>query len=337
MATPADLAACRESIRIGSRSFHAASRLLPAACRSHAISLYAFCREADDLIDGAEADDPDPLAALRRRLDAACAGRPEPRPADRALAHTIAATALPPALPRALLEGFAWDREGRRYETIDDVEAYAARVAGAVGAMMTVIMGVRAEAALARACDLGVAMQLSNIVRDVREDAANGRVYLPRRWLKEAGLSADELLATPVYDARLEAVMRRVVAHAARLYRRADAGIAMLPRRCRPAIVLASRLYEAIGLRAVDGRRDPLAERTVISDADKLALLLRSCRDMVGLRGDADDAPLGATAFLVAAASVPDSKDAVSPGSRIVWLIDLFERLERMEKGMARG
>ena len=160
---------------------------------------------------------------------------------------------------------------------------------------------------------------------------------MPRRWLHDAGLSAEELLANPVYDPRLGMVLRRLVAHAERLYRRADAGIAMLPRRCRPAIVLASRLYERIGLRAVDGRRDPMAARTVVPGRDKFTLLLRACRDSFSLDSGNGAAPLPAAAFLVVAASLPGHAASGHANSRIAWLIDLFERLERMDRGMVKG
>ncbi len=102
----------------------------------------------------------------------------------------------------ALLEGFAWDAAGRRYDTLDDLLDYAARVAGAVGAMMAVLMGVRDPALLARACDLGVAMQLTNIARDVGEDARAGRLYLPLAWLREAGIDPDAFLADPALQSR---------------------------------------------------------------------------------------------------------------------------------------
>lgn len=332
-----DLAACLSLLRHGSKSFYTASLFLPGGCRAHAVALYAFCRQADDAVDIASPDAPDPLAGLHRRLQAAAAGRPGPCAADRALARTMAATGMPLALPQALLEGFAWDLAGRCYQDIEDLEAYAARVAGSVGAMMTVIMGVRAPAALARACDLGIAMQLSNIVRDVREDAENGRVYLPRRWLREVGLGTEELLANPVYDPRLAIVLRRLVTHASRLYRRADAGIAMLPRRCRPAILLASRLYEGIGLRAVDGRRDPMAARTVVPGREKLKMIARACRDSFNLDRGKSEMPLPAAAFLVTAASLPERAASKDAGGGIAWLIDLFDRLERMDRGMVRG
>ena len=131
-------------------------------------------------------------------------------PADRALADVVQQFAIPRTLLDALIEGFAWDAEGRRYEDISSVYAYSARVAATVGAMMTLLMGVRDPDLLARACDLGVAMQLSNIARDVGEDAANGRLYLPREWLREEGLDPDAWLAKPVWSPALGRVVSRL-------------------------------------------------------------------------------------------------------------------------------
>ena len=145
-----DLSACRKLMRGGSKTFFAASLLLPARVRAPASALYAFCRLADDAIDlGA-----DPHAAMRdleQRLDAIYDGRPGPLDADRALAQVVHRHAIPRLLLDALLEGFLWDANGRRYETIEDVHAYGARVAGTVGAMMALVMDTRDERSLARA------------------------------------------------------------------------------------------------------------------------------------------------------------------------------------------
>ena len=129
-ASPADLDTFRALLRQGSRSFHAASKLLPASVHEPAGALYAFCRLADDEIDDAidgqapEAGSPDAaLIRLRQRLDAAYEGRPRNTAVDRALADMLAAHAMPRALPEALLEGFAWDAEGRTYETLSEVLA----------------------------------------------------------------------------------------------------------------------------------------------------------------------------------------------------------------------
>ncbi len=197
----ADMAHCRDAIRHGSLSFHAASRLLPSRVRDPALALYAFCRLADDAVD--LSDDPGgAVLRLGERLDAVYAGTPRNAPADRAFAAVVEAHGMPRALPDALIEGLAWDALGREYRTLGELHDYAARVAGAVGAMMCVLMDVRDRHALARACDLGAAMQLTNIARDVGEDAALGRVYLPLDWLEEAGLDRAAFVARPARDAR---------------------------------------------------------------------------------------------------------------------------------------
>lgn len=119
-------------------------------------------------------------AAAALAVAVAVAGAPQPSPADRALAAVVVRHGIPFALFEALLEGSDWDTAGRRYETLADLEACAARAAGSVGAITALLMDARGVEAPARACDLGVAMQLSNIARDVGEDAAAGRLYLPR-------------------------------------------------------------------------------------------------------------------------------------------------------------
>ena len=146
----ADLAAGRALLRNGSRSFHVASLLLPRQIRESATALYAFCRLADDAID-VEADAAAGLAQLRAQLDRVYDGNPLPQPVERLLAQAVREHRIPRTLLDALLEGFEWDLAGRRYETLADLHCYAARVAGSVGAMMTLLMGVRDATVLARA------------------------------------------------------------------------------------------------------------------------------------------------------------------------------------------
>ncbi|RYJ02525.1 MAG: phytoene/squalene synthase family protein [Acetobacteraceae bacterium] len=316
--SPADLAACRTLLKGGSKSFHAASRLLPRRVCEPAAALYAFCRVADDAIDldgslGA-------LALLHRRLDAIYAGQPMDTPADRALAAVVAAYGIPRALPAALLDGFAWDREGRRYETIEALEDYAARVAGSVGAMMTLLMGARAPEVVARACDLGVAMQLSNIARDVGEDARAGRLYLPMAWLREAGVAPEAWLQNPVFDPRIGTVVRRLLARADALYRRSESGIARLPLACRPGIGAARYIYAEIGAQVLRQGGDSISRRAVVSGRRKLALLARSL-GAIALPARALGAPpLEATRYLVEA--IPRRAQPEDRG--IGRLMDLF-------------
>ena len=170
-ATPADCAACRAAIRQGSHSFYLASLMLPVAIREPAYAVYAFCRMADDLIDRDEGG-ADAIAALGLMLDRIYDGRPAAHYVERGFADVVQRFAIPRAVPDALIEGLGWDAAGRRYATLDDLKSYAVRVASSVGIMMTLVMGRRDPDVLARACDLGVAMQLTNIARDIGEDAA---------------------------------------------------------------------------------------------------------------------------------------------------------------------
>ncbi len=271
--------ACAAWLRTGSKSFYLASCLLPARLRGPAAAIYAFCREADDLIDAPQADAvvEDPVAQLRARLQRIYAGSPLYGPVDRGMAAVVRAYALPQGLFFALLEGFAWDRAGRTYDSLTDLEAYAARVAGSVGVLITLLMGERRPAVLARAADLGVAMQLTNIARDVGEDALNKRLYLPHRWLVQAGLSPEEFLQAPQPSPQLAQVVQRLLAHADGLYRQADAGIAFLPRDCRWGIAAARSIYRQIGVRLQQRGPALLLQRTVVSRPRKLWLVLRSC------------------------------------------------------------
>ncbi|RAI39545.1 phytoene/squalene synthase family protein [Rhodoplanes roseus] len=334
-ASEADVDACRAMIRQGSRTFFAASLLLPGSIRAPAYTLYAFCRFADDAVDN-EDRERDALARLRERLDLAYEGRPLPTATDRAFADMVARYAIPRAIPEALLEGLAWDTDGRRYEDIAGVYAYSARVAATVGAMMTLLMGVRDPDTLARACDLGVAMQLTNIARDVGEDARMGRIYLPLAWMREAGLDPDAWLAAPCFDARLASVVERLLAAAEALYVRAEAGVAGLPFGCRPGILAARIMYAEIGRVIEKNGLDSVSRRAYVRGRRKLALLARSfaAAPLVG-RGRAAP-PLAETAFLIdAVTSHPLGRVRPDPalaswwdlGPRIVWVLDLFERL----------
>lgn len=295
-----DLKTCRDAIRGGSKSFFAASLLLPSKVREHAYGLYGFCRRADDAVD--EGGDPDAAcAALSARLDAIYAGWPGDDPVDRAFADVVKACAIPKVLPAALIEGFAWDAQGRRYDTISDVRAYGARVAGSVGAMMALVLGARSSVAVSRACDLGVAMQLTNIARDVGEDARNGRLYLPRDWMAKAGVDADAFLASPSFDSRIGELVARLLAEADRLYDRARPGIALLPAGCRPAIHAAARIYREIGREAQLASWDTVSQRVSTSSRRKLTLAGAALLDTAAPGGEAAGGPLPETGFLVQA------------------------------------
>jgi 15-cis-phytoene synthase len=342
-----DYEACQELMRGGSKTFFAASRLLPSRVRGPAIALYAFCRVADDAIDFSN-DRVTALAELNERLRRVYAGDPMAYEPDRALAAVVREFDLPLDLVSALLEGFEWDAEGRRYETIEDLQAYGARVAGSVGAMMAVVMRARSEQALARACDLGVAMQLTNIARDVGEDARFGRLYLPLAWMREVGLDPDAWLAHPVFDARIASVVDRLIKAADILYERSEHGIAQLPRDCRPAIRAARLVYAEIGRELEKAGLDSINRRAVVSGKRKLALLARASYALLISPANPriEFSALPANQFLVEAAL--QSGDGATAGEaksklqanriprrsfeeRARWTAELFERLQQAD------
>ena len=270
-----DMDACRAMIRTGSLSFHAASKLLPARVRDPALALYAFCRVADDDVDEVQ-DKAHAVLRLRERLDLIYAGRPEARPSDRAFAAVVQDFDMPRALPDALLEGLAWDAVGRRYRSLSDLHGYSARVAAAVGVMMCVLMRVRDPDALARAADLGLAMQLTNIARDVGEDARAGRLFLPLDWLDAAGIDAEAFLADPRPSPALAQVTARLLAVADALYQRSGAGVFSLPSDCRLGIAAARHIYAAIGTQVARAGFDSVAQRARTGRGQKLALMGRA-------------------------------------------------------------
>lgn len=339
---PADLAACRAAIRTGSLSFHAASRLLPPAVRDPALALYAFCRLADDAVDeGAEAEGQDKtraVLALRDRLDMVYAGRPRNTPADRAFAAVVEGFEMPRALPDALLEGLAWDAVGRRYDTLSGVLDYSARVAAAVGAMMCVLMRARDPDALARACDLGLAMQLTNIARDVGEDARAGRVYLPTDWFAEAGMTVEGFLARPEPTPELRAMVARLLAEAQEFYRRSGAGVGVLPRRCRPGIEAARRIYGAIGHEVARAGYDSITRRAHTSRGAKLrmvggAVIASALGTLLPHPPSLHAAPAPEVAFLVSAAASRARR--TSRSETLLGVLAQLEARDRARRGAA--
>ncbi len=233
-----------DAIKEGSKTFYLASQLLPKRVRVPAAVLYQFFRDADDAIDTATHPS-GAITTLRQRVDALYSA--SPNAADEAMHALVQHYDIPQALFDAMLEGFAWDCELRRYATLDDLLAYCVRVASTVGAAMTLLMGHRERATLARACDLGVAMQLTNIARDIGEDARQGRLYMPIQWLEEARINPDAWLDNPHWDIRWQELIKRLLDAAQHFYTKAQPGIRDLHQDCQAAIYTASQSYADIG------------------------------------------------------------------------------------------
>jgi 15-cis-phytoene synthase len=272
--------ASRESIAKGSKSFALASRLFDAPTRDRATLLYAWCRYCDDVIDGQESGHgrvaydgtpPERLRQIEALTDRALEGEPTGVMAFDALARVAAETRMPARYPRDLLIGFRIDVEERPFETFEDLLTYCYHVAGCVGVMMAIAMGVSPDdgATLDRACDLGIAFQLNNIARDVVEDAANGRRYLPGAWLDEAGLPRNGFSA-PEHRTVLAMIVARLVDEAERYETSSRHGTPELRWRSAWAVLAAADIYGGIGRRVRAGGVRALDRRVTTSTAAKL-------------------------------------------------------------------
>lgn len=326
--TPEHLKECRKIIRDGSKSFYFASLLLPSEIRLASTALYAFCRVSDDIAD-APGSNLEAVHRLYDRLDCAYAGKPYNHAADYAFAEVVEQYEIPKLVPLSMIEGFEWDVTGKRYETLSDVIDYSARVAGTVGIMMSMLMGRRERATLARACDLGLAMQLINISRDVGEDARNGRIYLPNDWLVEAGVDREKLLSEPRFTPELGSVVERLLEKADEIYKRALTGVADLPSSCRPGIRAAALVYNEIGQMVRANGFNSVDNRAYTTRGRKLGLMLQLPGKPFEIISCDQSEPFPEVEYLVNAAQ----KDHDLPSGDGEWLVDLFMRMHQKDHG----
>ena len=232
----------RQIIRKHSKSFSLASVLLGSNLRDAASGLYAYCRRADDAVDlVAPEQAPASVQALRRELDAVYAGRSQTEPVLVEFQRLVLETRIPREYPEALLEGFQLDATGKRYQTLDDLYHYCWCVAGSVGAMMCHVLGVRRERALVHAAHLGMAMQLTNICRDVSEDWQRGRLYLPEEVAPGLEYPRESGQLPRRYAGVCARAVRRLLSEADVLYASGDQGLRYLSFRARLAVSTARR------------------------------------------------------------------------------------------------
>ena len=272
---------CARTLAQHSKSFALAGKLLPEQQRRDAAVLYTYCRLADDSIDLVEAEaQPAALAELQRALGSVYRGEPQPDVRLRAFQELVQRRGLPREYPEQLLAGMRMDTEGAEYQTLGDLLLYCHRVAGIVGLMMCHVLGLSDAQALRNAAHLGIAMQLTNICRDVAEDWQRGRLYLPLEMLRTHGLAAQSGLhrtALP-HSARVPIadVTRRLLREAEYFYRSGDAGIPSLPWRAAFSVRAARLIYSAIGERILLQNCDAEAPRAVVPRARKRWLLFKA-------------------------------------------------------------
>lgn len=279
--------AARETIGRGSQSFAMASKLFDPETRERAWLLYAWCRRCDDLADGQAlghnmsvvADPAARIAEIRVKTASALSGARTGDPSFDALALVAKECGIPSAMIEDHIAGFALDADGWVPHSEEDLIQYCHHVAGVVGQMMAIVMGVSPDdqETLDRARDLGLAFQLANIARDIGEDADNGRCYLPRAWLVEMDIDPDHL-RDPHNRAALARLAQRLAAMAEGYEDRARQGTAALSFRSAWAVLAAAGIYGDIARKVSAKGEAALDERVFTTRREKLGWLFKSWR-----------------------------------------------------------
>ncbi len=263
-----------ELLAIHGKTFHFATRFFPAQYRHAVVSLYAFFRTLDDLVDerGADWD----AGEVRHELEnwqtwlrTDCASSAPREPLGASLAALLHEYHLPVTLFLDFLDGLFSDLEPQEFQHVHELYRYCYQVAGTVGLAMAHVLGGRSEQALRAAKELGIAMQLTNILRDVGRDLAAGRIYLPQQELARFGFSRTQFFQLHQQqqgpDERFRALMRFQIQRAHHFYRNGLYGVWLLAPECRPPILLAGRLYQRI-LTEIERRQyDVLRRRAATS------------------------------------------------------------------------
>ena len=276
---------CRRVQKAHSRTYYFSTRLFPAEVRPRVHAIYAFMRYADEIVDHPHELPPGAQLSVLEEFEAetmaAVSGERVPNPVLRAYADTVRACGIDPETIAAFMESMKMDTHVFRYPTYSDLEVYTHGSAAVVGLMMCRVVGVDEGKADPYAEALGVAMQLSNFLRDVGEDWRRGRVYLPLEDLARFGYTERDL-ASGVVDERFAALMRFEIDRARRLYEVADEGMGYIPRGRRFPVVVARELYAAILGRIEAQHYDVFSRRAQVSRPAKLLVAARCAASAPG-------------------------------------------------------
>jgi 15-cis-phytoene synthase len=271
----------------GSKSFSLAALLFDGERKIAARHLYSWCRHCDDAVDNAPSAEAaqkelDQLTHLThvafqaaRHKGPLAANELSNEPAFQALSALCTRYGIPEFYPLELLEGMRMDVEGMRYRTTHDLELYCYRVASVVGLMMVHVMGVSSQKALMHAIDTGLAMQMTNIARDILDDFKMGRIYIPESWFLEAGLQVPAL-SEPFSAQHFTVVVKRLLAQADWHYASGRKGLKYLPFRAALAVAAAQEIYREIGVKVLARGEGAWQTRTVVPFARKIWLLTKA-------------------------------------------------------------
>jgi len=273
---------CRRMARVHAKSFYFSAQFLPAAKRQAVYAVYALCRHVDDVVDEAGAQSAEEarlaVAGWKRKLDALYERGEAVSPVLVAWRDMLQTYPIKRELPLELMRGVLMDTHIKRYATWEELSIYCWRVASVVGLMVSEIFGYRAPETLRYAEKLGLAMQLTNILRDIKEDAAAARIYLPQEDLNRFDVTEEEI-ERGLMSENFRRLVRFETARARALYVEAERGISLLDRDARFTVLLAARLYARILDEIEQSGCDVFSRRAHISFGGKLRAAPRIWRD----------------------------------------------------------
>ena len=260
-----------------SKSFYFSAQMLPKEQRWATFALYGFCRHCDNLIDiprqRTKTEILREIQLLTEELKVAYNTGESQHPIIRAFILVAKAYTIPIEYPRDLLRGVAMDVQQVRYETFDELSLFCYRVAAVVGLMMTSVLGYKDERAFDYAKQLGIAMQLTNILRDVKEDKEMGRLYIPQTDLAQFSVTEQDIFAEKMTP-QLRALMKFQIERADQYYTEAIPGISLLKTESQYAIYAAAKIYRGI-LRKIEERDyNPFLSRVFVPSTQKIKILL---------------------------------------------------------------
>lgn len=260
-----------------SKSFYFSAQMLPREQRWATFALYGFCRHCDNLIDTprqrTETEILGEIQRLTEELQIAYNTGESQDPIIRVFILVAKAYGIPIAYPLDLLNGVAMDVQQTRYKTFDELSLFCYRVAAVVGLMMTHVLGYKDERAFGYAKQLGIAMQLTNILRDVKEDKEMGRLYIPQADLAQFGVTEQDIFNEKMTP-QLRALMKFQVERAHQYYTEAIPGISLLKAESQYAIYSAARIYRGILRKIEDRDYNPFLSRVFVSSTQKVGILL---------------------------------------------------------------
>ena len=260
-----------------SKSFYFSARMLPKEKRWATYALYGFCRHCDNLIDTprqrTETEIVREIQLLTEELQVAYNTGESQHPIIRAFILVAKAYGIPIEYPLDLLKGVAMDVQQTRYKTFDELSLFCYRVAAVVGLMMTYVLGYKDKRAFGYAKQLGIGMQLTNILRDIKEDKDMGRIYLPQKDLARFGVSEQDILEEKLTP-QLKELMKFQVESADRYYAEAMPGISLLETESQYAIYSAAKIYRGILRKIEDHNYNPFLTRVFVPATQKIGILL---------------------------------------------------------------